>query len=109
MVYNEDGNYILKPLLTLPVVDNNAEPIIIPKGDLIVSNDGFLIDWEQGGGKKSLRKKMRVNTPFRIENAQCNVAFSLKSAHFMGRLNEKRCKKTQKSLRKKRKSARRLK
>jgi hypothetical protein len=34
-------------------------------------------------------------TPFRIENAQCNVAFSLKSAHEMGRLNEKRCKKTQ--------------
>jgi hypothetical protein len=32
-------------------------------------------------------------TPFRIENAQCNVAFSLKSAHEMGRLNEKWCKK----------------
>jgi len=32
-------------------------------------------------------------TPFRIENAQCNVAFSLKSAHEMGRLNEKRCNK----------------
>jgi hypothetical protein len=35
-------------------------------------------------------------TPFRIEDAQCNVAFSLKSAHSMGRLNEKRCKKTRK-------------
>jgi len=34
--------------------------------------------------------------PFRIEDAQCNVAFSLKSAHEMGRLNEKRCKKTRK-------------
>ena len=32
-------------------------------------------------------------TPFRIENAKCNVAFSLKSTHEMGRLNEKRCKK----------------
>jgi len=34
---------------------------------------------------------IRNFTPFRIENAQCNVAFSLKSAHEMGRLNEKRC------------------
>jgi len=33
-----------------------------------------------------------VLTAFRIENAQCNVAFSLKSAHEMGGLNEKRCK-----------------
>jgi hypothetical protein len=31
-------------------------------------------------------------TPFRIENAQCNVAFLLKSAYEMGRLNGKRCK-----------------
>jgi len=33
-----------------------------------------------------------IFTPFRIFNAKCNVAFSLKSAHKMGRLNEKRCK-----------------
>ena len=39
-----------------------------------------------GGGKKRF-------TPFRIENAKCNVAFSLKSAHEKGRLNEKKCKK----------------
>ena len=58
MVYDEDGNYILKPLLTLPVVDNNSEPIIIPKGELIVSKEGFLIDRDQGGGKKSLRKNV---------------------------------------------------
>jgi len=30
--------------------------------------------------------------PLCIENAQSNVSFSLKSAHEMGRLNEKRCK-----------------
>lgn len=31
-------------------------------------------------------------TPFRIENAQCNIAFSLNSAYEIGRLNEKSCK-----------------
>jgi hypothetical protein len=34
---------------------------------------------------------------FRIENAKCNVAFSLKSSHEMGRLNEKRCKPSNKN------------
>jgi hypothetical protein len=53
MVYDKDGNYTLKSIVTLPVADNNAEPIIIPKGDLIVSKEGFLIDRDhegQGGG-----------------------------------------------------------
>jgi len=41
---------------------------------------------------KTKKNKKFFNKPFRIENAQCKVGFSLKSAQKMGRFNEKRCK-----------------
>jgi WD40 repeat protein len=73
--------------------DKDLEAHTGPVRSLVWSFNGkTLYSGSEDGTVKAWKHEGHGFTPFRIENAQCNVAFSLKSAHEMGRLNEKRCK-----------------
>jgi hypothetical protein len=77
-----------------PEKDHNSEKAVRIQIEILGSETESDSDDEiEGDASKSASQDDTDNTPFRIENAQCNVAFSLKSAPKMERLNEKRCKK----------------
>jgi len=83
---NNINNTSLEKLSRSVITDNKLDEQNIPWQIRSVLDQDKLL-----GGTK------RLYTPFRITDAQCNVAFSLKSAHKMGKLNQKRCKKTKKT------------